>query len=165
MNKWTQSTDILALSTSNSFVLLTLQAEMRVRMELLQVALLSFATSTAAYGNPALVSSPGQSAAIPGWDLQSTAKVHHDLGTISMPKFDSSSWHHIGSKATIMGGLVKAGVYNTDDLFYSKNLETKVDPSDFAVPWLYRQEFSLQPGQGKHFLLQTNGITSKAEFR
>lgn len=31
-------------------------------------------------------------------------------------------------------------------------------------PWLYRQEFALHPGHGKHFLLETNGITSKADI-
>ncbi|KAF2166390.1 glycoside hydrolase family 2 protein [Zasmidium cellare ATCC 36951] len=132
-------------------------------MEVLKVALLSFAASTAAYGAPALVSSPGQSAAIPAWDLQSTASVHNDLSDVSKPSYDSSSWHHVGSKGTLMGGLVETGVYNADDLFYSTNLEDTVDSSEFAVPWLYRQEFPLQPGQGKHFLLQTNGITSKAD--
>lgn len=132
-------------------------------MELFKITLLSFATSTAAYGTPVLVSSAGQNAAIPSWDLQSTAKAHQDLGAVSKSDFDSSSWHYIGSKATVMGGLVEAGVYNADELFYSTNLEKKVNASDFAVPWLYRQEFSLQPGRGNHFILHTNGITSKAD--
>ncbi|KAK4501758.1 hypothetical protein PRZ48_007567 [Zasmidium cellare] len=132
-------------------------------MEFWKVALLSFATSTAAYGTPALVSSPGQSAAIPGWDLQSIARVHSDLNALSKAGYDSSKWYHVGSKGTLMGGLVGTGVYNADDLFYSTNLEKKVDSSDFAIPWLYRQHFRLQPGHGKHFLLQTNGITSKAD--
>lgn len=130
----------------------------------MRVALLSFVTTAAAYGNPALVSSPGQSAAIPAWDLQSTAKVHDSLDIVSNPDFDSSSWHHIGSKATIMGGLVDTAVYNADELFYSTNLENKVDSAEFAVPWLYRRPFSLQPGDGKHFLLKTTGITSKADI-
>lgn len=34
----------------------------------------------------------------------------------------------------------------------------------WAEPWLYRQEFNLDPGHGKHFLLETNGITSKADI-
>lgn len=31
-------------------------------------------------------------------------------------------------------------------------------------PWLYQQEFALNPGHGKHYLLETNGITSKADI-
>lgn len=31
-------------------------------------------------------------------------------------------------------------------------------------PWLYRQEFALNPSYGKHHLLETNGITSKADI-
>lgn len=31
-------------------------------------------------------------------------------------------------------------------------------------PWFYRQEFALNPGYGKHYLLETNGITSKADI-
>lgn len=31
-------------------------------------------------------------------------------------------------------------------------------------PWLYRHEFSLDPSEGKHYLLETNGISSKADI-
>lgn len=36
--------------------------------------------------------------------------------------------------------------------------------NSWKEPWLYRQEFSLSPGYGKHYLLETNGITSKADI-
>lgn len=117
------------------------------------------------YGhNNLLVKAAGESAAIPGWDLQSTAKAGHDLAKLSNKDYDSSSWHHIGSRATVFAGLIEAGVYNSDDLFYSDNLNTKVDYSQFSVPWLYRKEFGLQPAKERHFLLKTNGITSKADI-
>ena len=62
-----------------------------------------------------------------------------------------------------MGCLIEAGVYNETDLFYSDNLR-KVDEKQFLVPWIYRNEFSLKPGPGKHFFLQTHGISSRADI-
>lgn len=62
-----------------------------------------------------------------------------------------------------MGCLLEAGIYNDSELFYSDNLR-KVDSKQFQVPWLYRQEFGLDPGgAGKHFHLITHGITSRAD--
>jgi exo-1,4-beta-D-glucosaminidase len=112
----------------------------------------------------ALVSSPGETVAIPSWDLQSSADVGTDLDALSRTGLDTTSWHHIGtSKCTLMGCLIEAGVYNEDELFYSDNLRN-VDDKQFLVPWIYRNEFSLEPGPGKHFFLQTHGISSRAEI-
>ncbi|KAL2132946.1 hypothetical protein VTI74DRAFT_3136 [Chaetomium olivicolor] len=111
-----------------------------------------------------LVSSPGQIAAIPSWDLQSSAGIGPDLNIVSRPGFGTGSWHHVKiSKCTLMGCLVEAGVYNETDLFYSDNLR-KVDAQQFSVPWIYRSEFSLEPGPGKHFFLYTHGISSRADI-
>jgi exo-1,4-beta-D-glucosaminidase len=62
-----------------------------------------------------------------------------------------------------MGCLIEAGVYNDNELFYSDNLR-KVDQKQFSVPWIYRSEFSLAPAHGKHFSLQTHGISSRADI-
>ncbi|KAG8160920.1 hypothetical protein KVR01_009184 [Diaporthe batatas] len=43
-------------------------------------------------------------------------------------------------------------------------METHRSNKTWAEPWLYRQEFNLDPGHGKHFFLETNGITSKADI-
>ncbi|KAK4152185.1 glycoside hydrolase [Chaetomidium leptoderma] len=111
-----------------------------------------------------LVSSPGERAAIPSWDLQSSAVAGTDLAALSQTGLDTSSWHHIkASKCTLMGCLVETGVYKESDLFYSENLR-KVDEEQFLVPWIYRNELSLQPGPGKHFFLQTHGISSRADI-
>lgn len=61
-----------------------------------------------------------------------------------------------------MGCLLEAGIYNDTELFYSDNLR-RVDSKQFQVPWLYRQEFSLEPGPKKYFHLLTHGITSRAD--
>ncbi|GAB1317058.1 hypothetical protein MFIFM68171_07268 [Madurella fahalii] len=111
-----------------------------------------------------LVSSPGQVAAIPSWDLQSSAETGTNLESLSQTGVDTSSWHHVNkSKCTLMGCLIEAGVYNETDLFYSENLRA-VDEKQFSVPWIYRNEFSLAPAGGKHFFLQTHGISSRADI-
>ena len=101
---------------------------------------------------------------VPRWDLVSTAKASGELTSISQPSYDTSSWHHIDAPfCTLMGCLLKAGVYNDTDLFFSDNL-SKVDAAQFRVPWLYRNEFSLDPAPGRHFFLQTHGIASRADI-
>ncbi|KAL2163781.1 hypothetical protein VTH06DRAFT_5840 [Thermothelomyces fergusii] len=112
----------------------------------------------------AIVSSPGETAAIPWWELQSSAEVGTDLEGLSRIGVDTKSWHHIKtSRCTLMGCLVEAGVYNEDELFYSENLR-KVNETQFLVPWVYRNAFSLHPGPGRHFFLQTHGISSRADI-
>ena len=102
--------------------------------------------------------------AIPGWDLQVTTKAGNDLKSLSSTEYDSSSWYHIGPRNSVFAGLLEAGVYDTEQLFYSQNLQDTVDYLPFYSPWLYRSEFSLKIGTGSHFFLQTNGITSKADI-
>ncbi|GAW14449.1 hypothetical protein ANO14919_038520 [Xylariales sp. No.14919] len=111
-----------------------------------------------------LLSKPGDSAVIPSWDLQSSAKVGNNLPTLSKAGVDTSTWYHINSpRCTLMGCLLQAGVYREDDLFYSEDLE-KFDAGQFHVPWIYRNEFDLDSKPGKHYFLQTNGITSKGDI-
>ncbi|KAL2148214.1 hypothetical protein VTH82DRAFT_4979 [Thermothelomyces myriococcoides] len=111
-----------------------------------------------------LVSHPGETAAIPWWDLQSSAEVGTDIEGLSQTGIETKPWHHVKtSRCTLMGCLVEAGVYNEDELFYSETLRD-VDETQFLVPWIYRNEFSLHPGPGKHFFLQTHGISSRADI-
>ncbi|KAL7811947.1 family 2 glycoside hydrolase [Trichoderma gracile] len=119
--------------------------------------------SAAGHGSP-LTSKAGHRAVIPDWDLKSSSDVSKDLGGLSKPGVDTSSWFHAStSRCTIMGCLINAGVYNDEELWYSDNLN-HVNWGQFSVPWVYRHEFALSPAKGKHFLLQTNGITSKADL-
>ena len=101
---------------------------------------------------------------VPGWDLESSSKAGNDLASLSSPAYDTSSWYHIANRSTVFAGLIEAGVFNTEQLFYSKNLQDTVDVLPYYHPWLYRAEFPLKPGQESHFFLQTNGITSKADI-
>lgn len=109
-------------------------------------------------------STAGRTTVIPRWDIQSTAKAIKDLAALSRPGADVSAWNHVdASRCTLMGCLVAAGVYNESQLFFSDNLN-RTDRSPFAVPWLYRNEFSLSPVKGQHYFLENNGITSKADI-
>lgn len=124
------------------------------------------ATSFRAVGaqDTPLVSVPGQVAPIPRWHIQSSSDVSDDLKSISEPGADTSSWIDVPiSKCTLMACLIAAGKEDDEDLWYSENLKD-FNWGQFTVPWLYRQEFNLEPKEGAHYLLQTNGITSRADI-
>lgn len=115
-----------------------------------------------------LVEKPGEGSAIPNWDIaSSTSPGIEDLAELSKPgaaDTDSESWTHIPtSRCTLMACLLEAGVYKDEDLWFSENLKD-FNWGQFTVPWVYRNEFALEPEEGKHFLLQTNGITSRGDI-
>ncbi|KFX96242.1 hypothetical protein V490_03437 [Pseudogymnoascus sp. VKM F-3557] len=109
------------------------------------------------------VKNAGDAAAIKGWYMQSTAHVSSDMLAVSKPGFDTSSWYRVGSRGTVMAGLLENNVYNDADLFFSDNLKTMVDQSQFNVPWLYREELTFDPATSQRYFLETNGISSKAD--
>lgn len=80
----------------------------------------------------------------------------------------SAHWHHVPvSKCTLIGCLHAAGISPWNDLaqvFTGDNMESHRANKTWGEPWLYRQEFALNPSYGKHYLLETNGITSKADI-
>jgi exo-1,4-beta-D-glucosaminidase len=129
------------------------------------VSALVAALSSVEATSSVLVQSPGDTTALPGWHLQSTPRVSKDLAALSKPGADVSKWYRVGSRGTVMAGLLENGVYEDSVLFYSENLKHKVDRSVFDTPWLYREEFKVQdkPG-GNHFFLKTHGIASKADI-
>ncbi|KFY31196.1 hypothetical protein V493_01304 [Pseudogymnoascus sp. VKM F-4281 (FW-2241)] len=111
-----------------------------------------------------LVKTAGDAAAIKGWYLQSTAETSSDMLAISQPGFDVSSWYRVGSRGTVMAGLLENNVYNDTALFFSDNLKTMVDRSQFDVPWLYREELTFDPATNQRYFLETHGISSKADL-
>lgn len=111
-----------------------------------------------------LVSKAGQSAAIPNWALQSSSGLP-ELSKLSQTGLDVSSWHKTpSSRCTIMACLLDAGEYKDSELWYSDNLN-HFNWGQFAVPWIYRNEFDLsQDRKDQYFTLETNGISSKADL-
>ncbi|OAA49213.1 Glycoside hydrolase [Cordyceps fumosorosea ARSEF 2679] len=129
--------------------------------------LLGCGAATAA--RPLLASVAGQKTAVPRWDFASTAHVGSDLPKLSEPgtlDTTASGWHHVeASRCTLMGCLLENGELDDDKLWFSDNL-ANFDGAQFAVPWVYRSEFALPAGEkkGRHYLLETNGISSRADI-
>lgn len=120
--------------------------------------------SAAASNSTNILTTAGDQAAIPGWYMQSTQNVTGPWSGLSLAGLDVSSWYRVEARGTVFAGLLRNNVYNDSFLFFSDNLETAVDYSEFQVPWLFREELSLSPQPGQHFFLQTNGITSRADI-
>ena len=106
-----------------------------------------------------LVSNAGDAAVIPGWSLQSSAKLNGDLTSFATAGANTSGWYEVAYRGSVFAGLVENGIYNETELFFSNNLES-VAIADGT--WLYRREFQINPAEGQHYFLSTHGITSRA---
>jgi exo-1,4-beta-D-glucosaminidase len=111
-----------------------------------------------------LLKSPGDRTVISGWNLQSTSQLSDSLDDFSLPYANTSSWYRVSARGSVFAGLLENGVYNDTALFYSDNLESMVDYSDFQVSWVYQESFDLTPANDQHYFLVTNGITPKADI-
>ncbi|EFQ96883.1 exo-beta-D-glucosaminidase [Nannizzia gypsea CBS 118893] len=125
--------------------------------------LLASAVSALSISQP-LVSAAGQHGIIPGWHLQSERHVSSNLSFLSSPGADVSSWYRVGSRGTVMAGLLENNVYNESHLFFSDNFKSLPDADFRDVAWLYREQFTLQPMSGQYFTLHTHGISSKGDI-
>ena len=137
-------------------------AVMRTLLWLL-VAAGSIASSSTHAGSSPLTSGLGSKAIIPGWLMKSSKGVTNIEG-LARVGVDDSDWYEVKAPTTVFAGLLGAGVYDENKLFYSDNLQKTVDYSAFSVPWLFRDEFVLDSKTGQHFFLRTNGVTSKADI-
>ncbi|KAI9376139.1 glycoside hydrolase superfamily [Aspergillus egyptiacus] len=107
---------------------------------------------------------PGDRMVIPEWRMQSTSIVGSDPDLLSRAGARVSSWYCVGSRATVLGGLMDAGALNESEVFYSDNL-SHIDKADFKVPWIYRAEFPLGTlAQDEHLFLNVHGISSRADI-
>lgn len=111
-----------------------------------------------------LVSLPGDTAVIPGWSFQSETMLPDDITGLSEPGVDVSSWYRMGSRGTVMAGLIENGVFNESTLFYSENLKSLDNNAMWQSPFIFREEFPVKPGHNHYFTLKTHGITSKADI-
>lgn len=100
---------------------------------------------------------------IDSWKVASTKDVGINTAKLSAPDLDTSSWHTIGSKGTLMATLIDSGIYNETSLFFSENLQN-VDFAQFRAPWFYRAEFKDEHDNGSFTQLITNGISSRADI-
>ncbi|ETK37029.1 glycosyl hydrolase 2 galactose-binding domain-containing protein [Microbispora sp. ATCC PTA-5024] len=125
------------------------------------IRLLAALALTAA-GVTALPAAASQAAAqqpvvLPGYKIQSSAKVSDGGAAISTPGYGASGWYAAGPRSTVLAALLKNGVYS--DPFYSTNMKS-IPAADFTVPWWYRSDFTLGSETGLRTFLDVTGLIS-----
>ena len=101
----------------------------------------------------------GSSAVIPGFLIQSSAKVTDDAA-VSRPGFSTTGWTPVPARSTVFAGLLAAGRYA--DPFYSTKLKS-ADPADFTVPWWYRADLVVGDEPGLRTVVDLDGVVAQAE--
>ncbi|WP_370947065.1 sugar-binding domain-containing protein [Amycolatopsis sp. cg5] len=100
----------------------------------------------------------GAEAALPGYHIQSSAKVSDD-SSVSKPDFSTSGWYPVSARSTVFAGLLENGKY--PDPFYSTNLKS-ANPADFTVPWWYRTQLTVDSTAQRTYL-DFSGVLSRAD--
>ncbi len=100
----------------------------------------------------------GNATPIPGFTIQSSAQVSDD-SAVSKPGFPTNGWYPVSSRSTVYAGLLQNGKYA--DPFYSTNMKN-VPASDFAVPWWYRTDLTVDDTSSRTYL-DFSGVLSKAD--
>jgi exo-1,4-beta-D-glucosaminidase len=102
----------------------------------------------------------GRAAAIPGFLIQSSAKVSGDDSAVSKPGFNTSGWVPATARSTVLAALLAAGRYA--DPFFSTNMKS-IPAGDFSVPWWYRTDLTLGTETGLRTALDFSGVLSAAD--
>ncbi|MET9959911.1 exo-beta-D-glucosaminidase [Streptomyces sp. NPDC006326] len=97
--------------------------------------------------------------ALTGFMIQSTALVKDPAAEVSSPGYTTQGWYRAGPRSTVLGALLAAGTH--PDPFHSTN-QKLIPAADFAVPWWYRSDFSVD-GRGTRTYLDFSGVTSAAD--
>ena len=109
----------------------------------------------------AVTATPGRTATIPDWRLQSSAKATQAGDAISSPTYGDTGWLPVPARSTVLAGLIANGKY--PDVNHSTNLKA-VNAADFKVPWWYRKVFTADPQAGVNTFLKLNGgVISRGE--
>ncbi|MFD8501020.1 sugar-binding domain-containing protein [Amycolatopsis sp. NPDC059657] len=103
-------------------------------------------------------SGAGAEAALPGYLIQSSAKVGDD-SSVSKPDFSTSGWYPVSPRSTVFAGLLENGKYQ--DPFYSTNMKA-ANPADFTVPWWYRTQLNVDSTAQRTYL-DFSGVLSRAD--
>ncbi|MFI6324234.1 glycosyl hydrolase 2 galactose-binding domain-containing protein [Nonomuraea sp. NPDC050556] len=99
-------------------------------------------------------------AVVPGFKIQSTAKVSDTGAVISTPGYAATGWYQVGKRSTVLAGLLENNLY--PDPFYSTNMQS-IPTADFDVPWWYRADFTLDSQTGMQTFLDFSGVISGAD--
>ena len=96
-----------------------------------------------------------------GWSLQTSVKATGGGAAISQPGFSTAGWYTAQVPSTVLGSLVKAGVYK--DPFFGKNMTT-IPEAPFKTSWWYRVQWNDKaPKPGDHVRVVFEGINYKAD--
>jgi exo-1,4-beta-D-glucosaminidase len=109
---------------------------------------------------PALAA-PGTVPLRDGWALQTSVKATAGGAVMSQPGFATSGWYAAQVPSTVMGALVKAGVYK--DPFFAKNMAS-IPEAPFKTSWWYRAQWSDHaPAAGERVRLVFEGVNYRAD--
>src|SRR4051794_27739308 len=100
---------------------------MRRRLAAVLSMLVMAATAEAAQGER-----PGTVALREGWAIQAAAKVQAGGAALSQAGYETTGWQPAEVPTTVLGALVKAGVYK--DPFFGKNMAA-ITPEPFKGAW------------------------------
>jgi exo-1,4-beta-D-glucosaminidase len=132
-------------------------ARSRLILILLSTCALLAGAGGVALAAPAATAS---STALPGYKIQSSAKVSDSGAAISTPGYAASGWYPVGPRSTVLAGLLENNVYA--DPFYSTNMQS-IPTADFDVPWWYRSDFTLGSETGLRTFIDFSGVMSSAD--
>ncbi|MEU8141245.1 carbohydrate-binding protein [Nonomuraea sp. NPDC048901] len=132
-------------------------ARSRLILILLWTCTLLVSAGGVALAAPAATAS---STALPGYKIQSSAKVSDSGAAISTPGYAASGWYPVGPRSTVLAGLLENNVYS--DPFFSTNMQS-IPTADFDVPWWYRSDFTLGSETGLRTFIDISGVMSSAD--
>jgi len=96
------------------------------------------------------------------WYIQSSSLAHAGGDQISTNSFDTEGWHKTEVPTTVLGVLVKDGVYQ--DIYFGRNLEN-ITTEPFESAWWYRKEFQIkQTSEFENAIITFNGINYSANI-
>ncbi|MEU6863484.1 exo-beta-D-glucosaminidase [Streptomyces sp. NPDC046876] len=101
----------------------------------------------------------GSGTPLAGFMIQSTARVADPAAEVSSPGYPTKGWYRAGPRSTVLAALLAAGIH--PDPFRSTQ-QKLIPAADFAVPWWYRSDFSVD-GRGTRTHLDFSGVTSAAD--
>ena len=96
------------------------------------------------------------------WKIQSSEKITLGGEQISSPGYDTATWIPADVPSTVLATLVKNRLYK--DPYFGSNLKD-IPGEDFQVPWWYRTQIDLDPGQAeKTVRISFEGLNYKASI-
>ncbi|MFL6143420.1 MAG: glycosyl hydrolase 2 galactose-binding domain-containing protein [Labedaea sp.] len=107
-----------------------------------------------------VTAAPGESTAIPGFLLRSSAATPDDGATISTPGYRTAGWLPVPARSTVFAGQLANGQFPNP--YFSTNMRN-VPTADYTVPWWYRADLTLGSETGLRTYLNLTGVLARAD--